>query len=98
MNAFGFDIFVTSVAHSFRGAPKAVVEPKLQSVPVGGLQELIMLASPSGCHKFQLVETSTPSSDDLFPQIQSPILGSAKTFFFKNNCFEKYVFVTYLSG
>ena len=55
-----------------------------------------MLASPSGCHKFQLVKASTPSSDDLFPQVQSPILGSAKTFFFKNNCFEKYVFVSLL--
>ena len=83
MNAFGFDIFVTSVAHSFRGAPKAVVEPKFQSVPVGGLQELIMLASPSGCHKFQLVKASATSSDDLFPQIQSPILGSVKTFILK---------------
>ena len=58
-----------------------------------------MLASPSGCHKFQLVKASATSSDDLFPQIQSPILGSAKHSFLRIIASKnKYVFVTYLSG
>ena len=63
------------MAHGLSGTP-LVREPTFDSVPIGVLQELIMLPSPLGCYKFQLVKSSATPCDDFLPEESHSVLSS----------------------